>query len=159
MLKISSKTILKIAIRTLLNIPNEILSIRLNEFIQSPTQGYRFDPSLKNEANANDISLITLGYSFFDLDEQSRKHVIAHEKAHYLFDSIFKDNNKWDDLFKLVEEGAFGPKYPDGIYIDGINGQITPMENMVEALTVFAEEPEWLESKYPVVYNYIVSLF
>ena len=126
----------------------------LEEFQANPIAGYKFDARLPNEANANDDEVITLGPSFFDLAPDGRLHVIYHEAAHRIVDDLQQQSGFWETLYGLVNSGAFGPKYDDG-YIDGINGQLTPIENLVEAFAVYGEEPEWLREKYPQVYEYV----
>ena len=153
-LGISDKGLRRIAQYSLV----DLWTLTLEDFLQNPLAGFEYDPTISNEANANDPHVITLGSKFFELDPGSRQHVIAHEKAHRDFDALSEEKGSalWTDLFNLADEGAFGPKYEDGT-LDGINGQMTPMENLVEGLTVYNEEPEWLKENYPKVYDYIIS--
>lgn len=134
---------------------SDVLTMSLEEFQEQGLPGFRYDPHIENEANANDPKDITLGYKFFDLDPQGREHVIAHEKAHYLVDTFLADSSKWGDLFGLVDAGGFGPKDEDGYLTQGVNGQFTPLENLTEAVTVFQEDSEWLQGNYPLAYDFV----
>ena len=130
----------------------------IEQFRESPILGYVFDPNLKNEANANNPESITLGPKFFDLDAEGRKHVISHEKAHYLVDEVLSSPDKYSLLFDLVDSGAFGPKDDQGFLSSGINGQYTPLENLTEAFSVYDEDPDWLKENYPGAFSFVYSI-
>lgn len=133
----------------------DIYTMSLEEFLENPVPGYIFSPAIKNEANANDPSSVTLGRKFFELDAGGRAHVIAHERAHYHVDKVLESAG-WDVLWRLVDLEAFGPKDDDtGELLQGINGQFTPMENLTEAFVIFEEDPDWLASNYPLAYEFV----
>jgi hypothetical protein len=116
----------------------------------------KFNPSLSHEGEAFH-NRIEVGPKFFKLpDDECREAVLYHEYAHFkkLDDEALWDNKMWD----LVDSGGFGPRAKDGGHIDGINGQSTPGENVVEAYSVLLMDPTWLKSKHPQVYDYIHQL-
>ena len=154
---LSDRAISRIA-KTVLEDEGRLLTMTLQEFINEPVEGFRYDPNLLYEANANTSDLITLGSGFFNLHPEGRKHVLGHEKAHYFVDYLQSTMpDFWDVLWSLVDEGAFGKKYEDGT-IDGINGQFTPIENLTEAVIVYFEEPKWLDENYPRAYAFVSSM-
>jgi hypothetical protein len=116
------------------------------KFASDPPSGFRYDPRKRNEASYDDtgIVVIVVGPKFFRLDLEGREKVIAHEVGHALSDLMLDDLS----AFRLADEGAFGPKRPDGT-IDGINGTYTPGENAAEAYALLVTEPDWLEKHYP----------
>jgi hypothetical protein len=92
------------------------------------------------------------------LDEGGRKTVLLHEDAHRIVDDLEANSSDfWNDLLGSVRDGMFGPLSDEGLIISGINGQFTPLENLVEAFAVYQQEPEWLEEKYPMAYEYVRS--
>jgi len=135
----------------------DIETMSVEEFLENPLAGYQYDDDLPNEANANQPDAITLGPKFFELDSGGRSHVLSHENAHRLVDQLQQQEGFWDELWGLVDSGAFGSeRYKDGD-IAGINGQYTPIENLVEAFAVYISEPEWLQKNYPGAYAYVAD--
>lgn len=143
-----------------IDIPEELLTMSIEEFKQSPVPGYKINQRGSEDANATDPNHIELSPGFFNYPESSRKHILMHENAHRVFDQLSSQGSDfWLKLFELVDQGAFGPKDEEtGELTQGINGQFTPMENLVEGITVYQEEPEWLEANYPLAYDFISSL-
>jgi len=116
----------------------------------------KFDPNINHEADAR-YDAIHIGKKFFQLpDDGSKKHVLYHEYAHFkkLDDEALKDDQLWDLVQK---QNAFGKLKGDNT-IDGINGQYSPGENVVEAYACLIDDPQWLKEHYPLAYKYIRSL-
>jgi hypothetical protein len=113
------------------------------DFASNPPSGFRYDPRKRNEASHTDTGIV-VGPKFFLLSPEGRVAVIAHEVGHALSDLMLADQS----AFRLADEGAFGPKYPDGT-VNGINGRYTPGENAAEAYAMLVVEPDWLEKHYP----------
>lgn len=134
--------------------PAEILTITFEDFVKNPIPGYILGTG-SEDANANNPNNITLTRKFFSYPEEARKHILIHENAHYIVDSWEKSPSFWSDVFSIADAGGFGPKDEEGILIEGINGQYTPLENLVEGVAVYQEEPEWLKEHYPIAYQFI----
>lgn len=123
------------------------------DFSANPPNGFRYDAKLKEEANHKE-GIITLGKKFFMLKTAGeRLHVLYHEAGHYLSDLMLKDGSAFD----LADKGAFGPKAKDGTLAKGINGQVTPGENVAEAYAVLMDDPAWLMQNYPAAYSAIME--
>jgi hypothetical protein len=116
----------------------------------------KFDPNINHEADARH-DFIHIGKKFFQLpDDSSRKHVLYHEYAHFkkLDDEALHDNHFWDLVQK---QDAFG-KIRSNHTIDGINGQHTPGENVVEAYACLMDDAQWLKERYPLAHKYVLEL-
>ena len=116
----------------------------------------KFDLNINHEAEARH-DVILLGKKFFQLpDDGSKKHVLYHEYGHFksLDMEALKDTHFWD----LVQnQDAFGKLRSDNS-IDGINGQHTPGENVVEAYACLIDDPQWLKDHYPLAFKYVRDL-
>lgn len=135
------------------------------EFIANPPEGFRYREGMHEEANANDPDHITVGQKFFDLDPASRVDVLLHERAHYRFDTLTTEDQI--SIIAFSSEGGFRGEFPAETVkiggmsfnqparsVEGINGQTTPFENMVEAMSMIGgAEEAWLKERYPKAYQ------
>jgi len=128
------------------------------EFSQNTPPGFVYDKHLPGEARTLPNGRIALGPKFFRLEPEARKSVLLHEHVHTtgIEEIAMKDNEFW----RLVQkERMFGPIDKEtGRMIQGINGQVTPLENLTEAYKLLFEEHAWLKEHYPKAYDYVAKL-
>jgi hypothetical protein len=108
-----------------------------------------YDERLTSEAEYRN-GVIVLGPKFYKLDDDGRAQVMAHEEGHALSDEMLADGR----AFALQDRGAFQGTFGNET-VDGINGQVTPGENVAEAYAVWKLDPEWLLEHYPLAYQAI----
>jgi hypothetical protein len=112
---------------------------------------------LRNEANAH-TGQVQVGPKFWKLPPDAKKWVLEHENTHLsgIENVVISRPDFWEGINK---RGMFGPVSKDtGAIMQGVNGQTIPTENMVEALTAYRLDPEWLQKTYPEAYTYIQGL-
>ncbi len=111
-------------------------------------KGVGFRPGSRHEAEVT-RGFLEVGPKFFDLPPESRAHVLRHEYGHDLADLMLQDQS----AFELADQGAFGPKLPDGT-LKGINYQPTPAENVAEAYALLSgSDWTWLRNHYPQAFE------
>ena len=130
-----------------------VMQMTKEEFEANPPEGFKYDPNITAEANANVENVTTIGPKFFELSPGLKRHVLLHEEGHALSDEMLLDGSAFD----LADAGAFGPKAPDGSLAHGIQGAMTPGENVSEAYATFYTDPVWLKNNYPLAYDAIKS--
>ena len=114
----------------------------------------KFNATMSHEGRALPQH-IELGKKFFDLpDDECREQVLYHEYAH--FKELDMEALK-DRLFDLADAGDLGTRRADGS-IEGVNGQSTPGEIIVEAYSVLLMDPSFLKRTFPKLYEYTKTL-
>ncbi|WP_330544770.1 hypothetical protein V0242_24565 (plasmid) [Aeromonas hydrophila] len=130
---------------------NTLVTAELGMFENTPNCRVNF--GLNSEALAlTNQGLIELGPKFFNLDQETRRHVLVHELCHFISDSLGHELS-----FNMSDVGCFGPKSSDGT-LQGPNGTFKPDECLTESLSIYLQEPAALQRMYPKAFEYVDSL-
>ncbi len=124
------------------------------DFKKNPPSGFVYQSGLAHEADRHsNKGKITVGPKFFQLpDVDAKKHVIVHEMAHTLEDSLSSEGAI--DVINKFQAGVFDGVF-NGKTVRGINGQYLPLENLTEAYAVLLDDPAFLEKHYPKAAKYV----
>jgi hypothetical protein len=123
------------------------------EFISGVPKGFKYIADLgETIARYNPDGTITLTDAFFGHNEQTKKELLAHEKAHGIVKDVYANNeNFWD----LVNSGLFGKYDSDAMKFKGVP---YAFKNVDEILTQLVTDlqvgvPKKFRDKYAVQYN------
>lgn len=94
---------------------------------------------------------IELSKDFHSLDEDTQKHILAHETGHVI-------SNAYAGLASHIldnPEGALGRVNNKQRRFEGVGGTITPEESWAEAFASYHSDPKWLKEKHPKAYDFV----
>ena len=123
------------------------------EFISGVPKGFKYIADLgETIARYNPDGTITLTDAFFGHNEQARKELLAHEKAHGIVNDIYANSKIfWD----IVNSGLFGKYDSDAMKFKGVP---YALRNVDEILTQLVADlqigvPKKFRDKHAVQYN------
>jgi hypothetical protein len=123
------------------------------EFISGVPKGFKYVADLgETIARYNPDGTITLTDAFFDHNEQTKKELLAHEKAHGIVKNVYANNeNFWD----LVNSGLFGKYDSDAMKFKGVPYALRNVEEILTQLVADLQigVPKKFRDKYAVQYN------
>lgn len=127
----------------------------LEEVQLGKVEGIVYDPNMSADAEAGTAKgTIRVGSKFFQHNEETRRHILVHESAHYDAEYIGEHF-----AMMMADAGLFG-EMRNGTIANGINGQFKPDECMTESIAVYViggSERATLKSKWPMVYDIVES--
>jgi hypothetical protein len=123
------------------------------EFTVNVPKGYKYIPDLgETIARHNPDGTITLTDAYFEHDEQTKKELLAHEKAHEIMKDVSNSKVFWD----LVNSGLFGKYDSEAMRFKGIPYSFKNVEEVLTQLIADLQldlVPKDFKDKYAVQYN------
>lgn len=123
------------------------------EFVENIPDGYKYEADLgETIARYDNDGKIVLTDAYFGHDTQTRKEILAHEKAHGMVD---KTTNDPKVFWELVNSGLFGKYDEKAMKFKGVPYALRNVDEILTQLVADLQlgAPKKLAEKYPVQYN------